>query len=177
MPSCRNSRRRRNLAIFASDCGLIGMVVAHPEKVACPQLPGNYSVHCNNRQLRVFWIPPRDDTGNFVRAVPTFREVGVKLILNISYAYRNFLNKSLFNLFSNPILTPGWWMRRVRSEPPDIKETCVGIISIAGVPVPSIKYFVNGRCWWCCWQRWWGNCYQMSSGFGPQECKSCRTDS
>ncbi|CUT99340.1 tyrosine protein kinase [Echinococcus multilocularis] len=52
------------------------MVNVDPHKVVCSQLPGNYSVHCNNRHLRVFWIPPQDESGNFIRAVPTFREVG-----------------------------------------------------------------------------------------------------
>ncbi|VDM32544.1 unnamed protein product [Hydatigera taeniaeformis] len=51
------------------------MVNVDPHKVMCTQLPGNYSVHCNNRHLRVFWIPPQDESGNFVRAVPTFREL------------------------------------------------------------------------------------------------------
>uniref|UniRef100_A0A5K3F3F7 Fibronectin type-III domain-containing protein n=1 Tax=Mesocestoides corti TaxID=53468 RepID=A0A5K3F3F7_MESCO len=50
------------------------MVKVDPHKVACPQLPGNYSVHCGNRHLRVFWIPPRNESGNFIRVVPTFRE-------------------------------------------------------------------------------------------------------
>lgn len=54
------------------------MVNVDPHKVVCSQLPGNYSVHCNNRHLRVFWIPPQDESGNFIRAVPTFREVGWK---------------------------------------------------------------------------------------------------
>ncbi|KAM7539096.1 hypothetical protein Aperf_G00000048757 [Anoplocephala perfoliata] len=55
------------------------MVNVDPDKVICPNLPGNYSVHCNNRHLRVFWIPPKDENGNFIRAVPTFREVDSQL--------------------------------------------------------------------------------------------------
>lgn len=55
------------------------MANVDPDKVTCPKLPGNYSVHCNNRHLRVFWIPPQDEKENFIRAVPTFREVGSKL--------------------------------------------------------------------------------------------------
>ncbi|VUZ41357.1 unnamed protein product [Hymenolepis diminuta] len=51
------------------------MVGVDPDKVICTNLPGNYSVHCNNRHLRVFWIPPQDESKNFNRAVPTFREV------------------------------------------------------------------------------------------------------
>lgn len=45
------------------------------DMISCPQLPGNYSVQCNNRHLRVFWVPPIKDSADFVRAVPTFREV------------------------------------------------------------------------------------------------------
>ena len=90
------------------------MINVDPDKIVCPHLPGNYSVHCNNRSLRVFWIPPQDESGNFIRAVPTFREVGPNI--SALLAFKEFyLIIAFISRMQNCLMISKIWKKYLKS--------------------------------------------------------------